>query len=216
MRSLLDDRSNVLHIDLRHADVVLDDRDVVKQLKRCVGFFPNLNLLHVVRELGEQLMAVSSRGILAPSSTSEAETRHVLKCVTSALKTVHDRQPNQPPVVVLNGLNSVFFADHATLAQVIIDWAEAVTSARLAHVVILCDNNVAEDLEARPAVKTTLVTLEDGTLKQSAELIRDRLPQGRELSPDQLEEGVRILGGRLGDVSEGRDEGKGKLRKLRQ
>lgn len=201
---MLGERPNVLHIDLRHADVVLDSRDVVKQIKRCVGFFPNLSLINTVREMGEQLMAVSSRGILAPTSSSEAEVRHVLKCVTSALKVVHKRDKETPPIVVVNGLNSVFCTDHKAIAQAIVEWADAVTNAHLAHVVVLCDNNVAEDLENRPTVKTTLLTLEDGTLEQSAQLVRERLHNRQaELSDEDLAVGVTALGGRLGDVCRG-------------
>lgn len=181
---------------------MLDDRDVLRQLKRCVGFFPNLSLLHTLRSLGEQVIAMSSRGVVAPTSSSESEVRHVLKCVTEALRTVQGRkaQDAEAPVVVLNGLNSVFFTDHPAIAQTLVEWAEAVSLARLGHVLILCDDNIADDLENRPTVKTSLITLDDGSQSQSAQLLRDSLHDKAAADPQQLDEAVRILGGRLGDV----------------
>ena len=200
-------RANVVHIDLRHSDVVLDDKDVVSQIKRCVGFFPNLSLLHSLQSMSEKIMAISSRGVVAPTSSAETEVRHILKCVTSALRSVahKDGQGGPPPVIVLNGLNSVFFTDHPSIAQTMVEWAEAVTTAGFGHVLVLCDDNVAEDLENRPTIKTSLITLEDGSQDQSAQLLRESLMSdgGSALDERQLREAVQILGGRLGDVSAG-------------
>lgn len=194
----------MVHIDLRHSDVVLDDKDVVSQIKRCVGFFPNLSLLHSLQAMSEKIMAISSRGVVAPTSSSETEVRHILKCVTSALKSVRvkDKEAGLPPVIVLNGLNSVFFTDHPGIAQTMVEWAEAITAAGFGHVLVLCDDNVAEDLENRPTIKTSLITLDDGTSEQSAQLLRESLKSSdHALDEQQLQEAVRILGGRLGDVS---------------
>eukprot|EP00730_Choanoeca_flexa_P013297 TRINITY_DN5168_c0_g1_i2.p1 TRINITY_DN5168_c0_g1~~TRINITY_DN5168_c0_g1_i2.p1 ORF type:complete len:837 (+),score=225.62 TRINITY_DN5168_c0_g1_i2:96-2606(+) len=207
VRALIEGQAQqqLLHLDFRRSDNYVTDDQLVRKLKKAVGYAPSMTSLYSLQRIIEELLAVSSRGVVAPTSTTETHVRHVLDCVTKALRNMRpedeEEHHGQPPLIVLNGVDSVFKNDHATFATQILDWACSITHMGLATVVILCDENVAEDLQDEAQIPSYCVTLEDASKHQTLSFLRDYLSEGI-ANQEQVERAAEILGGRLSDINE--------------
>jgi hypothetical protein len=161
--------------------------------------------LYSLQRIIEELLAVSSRGVVAPQSTTDTHVRQVLDCVTQALQNIKPAEDasegEHPPLIVLNGIDSVFKTDHAVMANQLLDWAAAVTHAGLATVLVLCDENVAEDLQDDSQTPIHCVTLEDASYAQTLRFLNDYLPDGTN-NPVQVARAAEVLGGRLSDIND--------------
>eukprot|EP00045_Choanoeca_perplexa_P012920 m.143874 g.143874 ORF g.143874 m.143874 type:complete len:832 (+) comp16179_c0_seq1:119-2614(+) len=208
VRSLVEteEQQQLLHLDFRRSDTFVTDDQLLDKLKKAVGFQPSMTSLYSLQRIIEELLAVSSRGVVAPTSTAETHVRQVLDCVTQALRNIKPKDDEdddvRPPLIVLNGIDSVFKNDHATMANQLLDWAAAITHTGLATVLVLCDENVAEDLQDDATqIPTHCVTLEDASYSQTLRFLNEYLPDGTR-SPVQVARAAEILGGRLSDIND--------------
>ena len=265
-----------LDISFREADAFSTDDKLLEHLKTSVGFWPALTFIHTAHSVYEQVVAMSTRGVVSPTSSVKSHTHQVLECVTEALldvrrakkrvdeasaaaaaalapplrrsqphageealSTAHTQQrffstrtdahgtghtadpsviagggaaaggagggsPGLPrPLIVLNGFDTVFVRDHEEFAQQLIHWARAVSAAQLATVVILCDVNVAQEVEDAPDVtaahRPEVILLEDAGRRHSIDLLRGELTNVT-ASPAAFVRAADTLGGRLSDL----------------
>jgi hypothetical protein len=157
----------------------------------------------------EELLAISSRGVVAPAGGSEShavrEAGDVLNCVTTALVGLKASNTNndsaKAPIIVLNGIDTVFMSDHAQLAQHVLDWARLVTQNQLATVLVLCDENSAEDLQDKSHIRCFQVALEDASREQGRAYLQEQLPKAA-ASEAEIAYAAAVLGGRLSDLNE--------------
>ncbi|EDQ87476.1 uncharacterized protein MONBRDRAFT_33298 [Monosiga brevicollis MX1] len=228
MRALVREEgiTNLLHLDFRRADTFVSDAELLKRLKQAVGYKPSLTVLYKLQRMIEELLAVSTRGVVAPQASTEAHVRQVLDCVSKVLQSLRKwnsksngnakavtptsngpatttpaRSASDMPLIVLNGLDSVFLNDHPAFAQQLMDWAFTVSHERLATVVLLCDENIAEDYAEETRVQTAVLQVEDASAEQAKNFMQLNLPHV-EVTDQQIAAVSGVLGGRLSDINE--------------
>lgn len=201
-----------LEVNFRKSQTLSSDDQLLEHLKRSVGYSPALTTIHTLRQAFEQVIAMSTRGVISPQTSLASHTKQVLECVTQALIRLERSRSEKfrdgesstahPPLLVLNGFDTVFVRDHEAFSQQLLQWARAVTVAQLATVVILCDVNVAQELEDETRVSGAVpevILLDDADKEHSIALLRGEL-RDKECSQAHLAHAADVLGGRLSDL----------------
>jgi hypothetical protein len=119
--------------------------DYAEAIIDAVGYKPSLAAVHEFRAKSEQMIAVASRGAIKPSANAVTLSKHVLECTTQALlwSKASRSAGSQMPVVVINGLNSIFQRDHPDFSMLLMDWIDLLISHNIASVVSALENSMS-------------------------------------------------------------------------
>eukprot|EP00052_Salpingoeca_macrocollata_P035744 m.15684 g.15684 ORF g.15684 m.15684 type:complete len:745 (+) comp8577_c0_seq1:53-2287(+) len=186
-------------IDLRAHDTFSTDDDLRWTLVKSVNFTPSLSWLFKLQHYVEQFVAMSTRGVLSPSSTTQRNIEEVFNTTAHVLEKLKAKRADTDPVplILINGFTGVFIAEHTFFAKKLLEWSSQVTRHGLAHVVVLSDNSAASDSEDS-GMEVHTIRLED----QSKEHTMQYLKTNTTLTDAELDSVAGMLGGRLVDVND--------------
>lgn len=190
-----------LNIDLR--DDVASDMDLLNRLVRDTGVFPSLFFIHHVGRMLEELIALGTRGVVAPSGSSSGKLRKgVLASVTSALANIKAKVANgkERPLIIINGMSAVFCTEYEDTASDLFAWAKHVSARGLAKVVIACDVTTAET-QAEKSSAFQPVVLTDAKHQKTVDFLRVALSSSTsQKEVNHIEQVASLVGGRLSDI----------------
>eukprot|EP00049_Salpingoeca_infusionum_P002120 m.54168 g.54168 ORF g.54168 m.54168 type:complete len:863 (+) comp11397_c1_seq1:130-2718(+) len=194
----------VISIDFRNIDAFSTEDDILRVFQDAVGYTPTLNTIRALRVAMEEFVAMSSRGVIAPTLSAQSHLRKVLECITKALASIkahHEtNEIDHRPLFVFKGMDDVFCADHPSFSEQLLKWVSSVAESQLARIIITTDHNVAKTIEDGLGISTVspvMIEMHDASVSKTKTLLLESLGAQE---PATFERIVETIGGRLSDL----------------